>query len=131
LISKGSASGGLLWDQTGACLKTATQIGYPDKPVILVADTQADLQGAIVYGVVFVRDTTAPGSSTSYGGTATFVGHSTGTIYGSVVVQGRASKINGTSAVVYNQQILNALSSLTALNPAAEVAGSWTDRYAY
>jgi hypothetical protein len=131
LISKGSASGGLLWDQTGACLKTASQIGYPDKPVILVADAQADLQGAIVYGVVFVRDTTAPGSSTSYGGTASFVGHSTGTIYGSVVVQGVAKKINGTSAVVYNQQIMNALGSLTALNPAAEVSGSWTDRYAY
>jgi hypothetical protein len=131
LITKASASGGLIWDQTGGCLKSASQIGYPDKPVILVADGQADLQGAIMYGVVFVRDTTAAGSSTPYGGTANFVGHSTGTIYGSVVVQGTAKKINGTSAVVYNQQIMDALGALTALNPASEVAGSWTDRYAY
>jgi len=131
LITKGSATGGLLWDQTGGCLKSASQIGYPDKPVILVADNSADLQGAIVFGLVFIRDTTAAGSSTSFGGTATFVGHSTGTIYGSVVVQGAASKINGTSAVVYNGQIMAALLGLTSLNPASPVPGSWTDRYAY
>jgi len=131
LITKGSATGGLLWDQTGGCLKSASQIGYPDKPVILVADGSADLQGATVFGIVFIRDTTAAGSSTSYGGTANFVGHSTGTIYGAMVVQGTASKINGTSAIVYNGQILTALAGLNTLNPAGPLPGSWTDRYAY
>ena len=131
LIAKGSASGGLIWDQTGGCLKSASQIGYPDRPVILVADGQADLQGAIVYGIMFIRDTTAAGSSTSYGGTANFVGHSTGTIYGAMVVQGTASKINGTSAIIYNPAIIQALGTLNPLNPAAPVPGSWTDRYAY
>jgi Tfp pilus assembly protein PilX len=131
LITKGSATGGLLWDQTGGCLKSASQIGYPDKPVILVADGTADLQGAIMYGIMFIRDTTAAGSSTSYGGTANFVGHSTGTIYGAMVVQGTASKINGTSAIVYNGNILTALAAENPLNPAGPVPGSWTDRYAY
>jgi hypothetical protein len=131
LITKGSATGGLLWDQTGTCLKSATQIGYPDKPVILVADGTSDLQGAIMFGILFIRDTTAAGSSTSYGGTATFVGHSTGTIYGAMVVQGTASKINGTSAIIYNGNVISALGALNPLNPAAPVPGSWTDRYAY
>jgi Tfp pilus assembly protein PilX len=131
LITKGSASGGLIWDQTGTCFKTATQVGYPDKPVIIVSDGTADLQGAVLYGMLFVRDTTAAGSSTTYGGAANFVGHSTGTIYGAVVVQGHASKINGSSAVIYNQTVMSTLLNLTPMNPAAPVPGSWTDRYAY
>lgn len=132
LITKGSAKGGIIWDQTGSCLAGATQIGYPDKPVILVSDGNADLQGAIMYGMLFVRDTTPAGQSTpNYGGAATFVGHSTGTIYGSVVVQGPAAKLNGSSAIVYNGTVLNAFKNLPGQLVASPVPGAWTDRYAY
>ena len=131
MITKATSVGGILWDQTGGCLKSSTQIGYPDFPVILVEDGSADLQGATMFGLLFVRDTTAPGSSTTYGGAANFVGHSTGTIYGSVVVQGAASKINGTSAVVYIPQLMTTLANEKALQVSHPIPGSWTDRYAY
>jgi len=123
-----SFTGGIVWDRTGACSLTGT-IGWPDRPVAWVADGNSDLQGGTVYGIVFVRDTSDP--TTIVGGAANFVSHSTGTIYGSVVVQGTGSKLNGSSAVVYNGTVLKNLANLQATNPASQVPGSWTDRYVY
>jgi len=135
LISKANAAGtggGVIWDQSGTCLKSATQIGYPDKPVVLVSDGAATLQGATMFGLVFVRDTTAAGSSTAnYGGAATFTANSNGTIYGSVVVQGNAAKLNGTTAIIYNSAVMKGLGGGGGKNPAAPLPGSWTDRYSY
>jgi hypothetical protein len=84
-----------------------------------------------MFGMVFIRDTTAAGSTTSFGGTASFVSHSTGTIYGSVIVQGNGDKLNGSSSIVYNQNVMNNLLNLDSLYVASPVPGSWTDRYAY
>jgi hypothetical protein len=119
----------LIWDQTGGCLKSSSQVGYPDKPVILVSDGGAENLGSTVFGIVFVRDTSDP--TTVVGGAGTFVTHSTGTIYGSVVVQGSAAKLNGSSAIVYNGAVIAALAGLPGANPPAPLPGSWTDRYSY
>jgi len=75
-----------------------------------------------------VRDTSDP--TTTKGGAAYFTSRSTGTIYGSVVVQG-GGHLNGSSAIVYNSTVMKALSNLNATNPASQVPGSWTDRYGY
>jgi len=131
LAAKGKLKGGIIWDRSGTCLKSVAQIGYPDKPNLLVSDGTADLQGSIMFGMVFVRDTTAAGGHTAFGGSATFVSHSTGTIYGSVIVQGNAAKLNGSSSVVYNKTVMNNLLNLDVLYTASPVPGSWTDRYAY
>lgn len=132
LATKGKLKGGIIWDRTGGCLSTSgLQFGYPDKPNLLVSDGTADLQGGTMFGMVFVRDTTAAGSTTTYGGAATFTSHSTGTIYGSVIVQGTAAKLNGSSSVVYSQIVMNNLLNLDSLYVASPVPGSWTDRYAY
>lgn len=130
LAAKDKTKGGLIWDRSGSCLATGTQYGYPDKPVILVSDGSADLQGGTMFGMLFVRDTTTPGP-TVFGGAASFTSHSTGTIYGSVIVQGPVSKLNGSSAVIYNGQVMTTLLNLDSLYSASPVPGSWTDRYAY
>jgi Tfp pilus assembly protein PilX len=141
LISRTSSStskGGLVWDQTGACLAsmgTSSQIGWPDKPVILVEDganssTGVKFTGGTLYGLVFVRDVASPMDFTA-GGDGTFTASSNGTVYGSVVVQGTATKLNGNSAIIYNASVLGLLDTLSASNPAAPVPGSWTDRYSY
>lgn len=136
LISKANANGtggGIIWDQSGTCLKSATQIGYPNQPVVLVSDATATLQGATMFGLLFVRDTTAAGSSTAkYGGAATFNANSNGTLYGSVVVQGTATKLNGTTAIIYNSTVMKNLNPPGGgKNPSAPLPGSWTDRYSY
>jgi len=52
-------------------------------------------------------------------------------IYGAVVVHGTVTRINGTSAIIYSQQVLNNLSNETPLNPFSAVPAAWTDRFAY
>jgi hypothetical protein len=83
------------------------------------------------FGLVFVRDTTSPGSATKWGGAADFTANSTGVIYGSVVSQGTISKFNGTAGVIYNGTVMDNLLKLPSMMSAAPVPGSWTDRYAY
>ena len=85
-----------------------------------------------MFGLLFVRDTTAAGSSTGkYGGAATFSANSNGTLYGSVVVQGTATKLNGTTAIIYNSTVMRGINTSGGKNPAAPLPGSWTDRYSY
>jgi Tfp pilus assembly protein PilX len=132
LAAKAATTGGLLWDQTGGCLASGIQFGYPDKPVILVSDGSAGLKQNNMFGIVFVRDTTPAGQSTTkYGGVASFTADSSGTIYGSVIVQGSVTKFNGSAAVIYNNLIGTNLGLENSLNSASPVPGSWTDRYSY
>jgi hypothetical protein len=98
---------------------------------LLVSDGDTVLQSQTMYGMVFVRDTTAAGSSTSWGGGSDFTAHSTGTIYGAVIVQGTLSKFNGSASVVYSGTVMDNLLKLPSMLSAAPVPGSWTDRYAY
>ena len=136
LISKTSsatATGGIVWVQTGDCLAaigSGNKMGWPDKPVALVQDTSGDLLGGTFYGLVFIRD---PNSSmnVSTGGVGTFTAHSNGTVYGSVVVQGTAAKLNGSSAIIYNGTVLGAFATESGGTSDSPVPGSWTDRYAY
>jgi len=123
-----SFTGGIVWDQTGACDLSPT-VGWPDKPVAWVSD--GDLRGNIgtVFGLVFVRDTTDPGP-TVVGGAVSISNNSQGTIYGSLVIQGGGT-LNGSSAVIYNGNVMKALSNLNSTNPASQVPGTWTDRYGY
>jgi len=78
---------------------------------------------------VFVRDTTDPGP-TVVGGAVSISNNSQGTIYGSLVIQGGGT-LNGSSAVIYNGNVMKALSNLNSTNPASQVPGTWTDRYGY
>jgi hypothetical protein len=71
------------------------------------------------------------GVSIATGGNATLDMHSNGTVYGSVVLQGTSGHINGTSAVVYNQDVLTALQNSGSFVKFGGVPGGWTDRTSY
>ncbi len=131
LASKAKSVGGLLWDRSGSCLGSLSANRISGFPCNFGLRRDGNLQGAIMYGLLFVRDTTAGGRlRPTDGGGATLVMHSTGTIYGSAIVQGTA-RANGTSAIVYNGTVMQTLLNLDSNYGAAPVPGSWTDRYAY
>jgi len=135
-----SAASGLVWVQSGAgCTRVGsnTQVGTPDAPVLLVWDRALDIQGR-VFGLVFVRTDTCTGPqagsctiSPTTGGNGTLDMNAGAAVYGSVVIQGVVDKANGTSAVIYNESVLNNLSNEPAFKPFGPVPGSWTDNAAY
>jgi len=122
-------SGGIVWDQSGSCLSGAGQVGFPDKPVAWVSDGSMHQSGTstVVFGMVFVRDTSSP--TTSVGGVADFQSNGF-TVYGSVVIQGTATKMNAGTRIIYNGTVMKPLADPWKA-PASPVPGSWTDRYAY
>jgi hypothetical protein len=143
-----SQNSGLVWCQDGSMCAHGT----PEAPVLMVFDGSGpDITGSgNVYGMVFGRSTglntsggctTAAATSTTdkpvcvldvaTGGDASFSMHSNGVIYGSIVVQGTTGKLNGTSAVVYNQDVLTVLKNNGSFVKFAGVPGSWSDRVSY
>ena len=53
LFNKINVTGGLVWDRTGGCLNgtSVSQIGYPDKPVLLVSDGDTVLQQETMFEI--------------------------------------------------------------------------------
>lgn len=138
---KGS-SYGIVWDQQGCGIGSNNQVGTVDNPVLLVEDGTTKIQGRL-FGMLYVRpafygdpgspstqklDPATGASSTAGASLSTDAGAA---IYGAVIVHGTVSKINGTSAVVYNGQVLSNLAGEAQLNLASSVPGSWSDRFAY
>lgn len=123
---------GLVWCQDGSMCAHGT----PEAPVLLVFDGSGpDITGSgNVYGMVFGRATglaTGGVLSAATGGDATFTMHSNNVVYGSVVLQGSTGKLNGTSAVVYNQDVLTTLKNNPGFIKFTGVPGSWSDRVSY
>jgi Tfp pilus assembly protein PilX len=138
-----SAYSGLVWCQTGCNVGSNTQMGTATNPVLLVVDGSFTNHGTI-FGMVFVRSLDAAGNTLTpaagytmsssviaNGGNATLDMAAGAVVYGSVVVQGIVSKANGTSAVVYNKDVLTNLVNNPKLTPFGGVSGSWTDRTSY
>jgi Tfp pilus assembly protein PilX len=133
---------GLVWCQDGSLCATGT----PELPVLVVIDGGTTLSGDI-YGLVFLKSTDdtstfaanypSPGKhvptgvSLATGGNATLDMHANGTVYGSIVLQGTSGHINGTSAVVYNQDVLTALQNSGSFVKFGGVPGGWTDKTSY
>ena len=137
--SKGTAYG-IIWDQ-GQCngINSNQQAGTPDWPVLLVEDGKSvKIQGRM-FGLLFVRPDLYDGDTSKLDPTTGAAPDGSGclemdggaAIYGSVVVQGQVCKINGTSAIIYNANVLTNLGNEPSLNKAAPVPGSWSDRFAY
>jgi Tfp pilus assembly protein PilX len=127
--SLNSSSVGLIWDQGGSGTTSGQVVGSPDKPVLLVDDHTSRMQGTL-FGLLFIRSVNTPLDPTT-GGDATLDANANGTVYGSVVIQGTAEKLNGTMAIVYNEQVLANLGKEVQFNPFGPVPASWTDRFSY
>jgi hypothetical protein len=117
---------GLVWDQTGCGIGSNQQVATPDEPVLLVSDGAMVIQGRM-FGLLFLRSTTTP-LDPAVGGNATLRMNAGAIVYGSVVIQGQFIRGNGTSAIVYNAQVLTNLGNEPEFNPLASVPGSWSDR---
>ena len=138
-----SAYSGMVWCQTGCTIGSNTQMGTATNPVLLVIDGSASIRGT-VFGLVFLRSLDAAGNTLTpaggytmsasvinNGGNAQLSMNAGATVYGSVVIQGIVNKVNGTSAVVYNKDVLTNLVNNPNFTPFGGVSGSWTDSTSY
>jgi hypothetical protein len=139
-----SALSGIVWCQIDCDIDSGEQIGTPSKPVLLVVDGSARIQGT-VFGLVFLRTPAATPAKhpltgahdhsvdkldPSTGGTATLDMNAGATVYGAVVVQGAIDKANGTAAIIYSGDVFkNFSNSIPAKN--SNLPGAWTDRLTY
>jgi len=122
----------LVWCQDGSLCAQGTA----DAPVLMVWDGSGpDLTGSgDDYGLFFGRSTglaTGGVLSATTGGDATFTMHSKGVVYGAIVLQGETGQLNGTSAVVYNKDVLQALANGGGFTKAGGLPGSWNDQTSY
>lgn len=120
---------GIIWCQTGCDIGAQTQLGTPSKPVLLVVDGAARIQGR-VFGLVFLRDPSEADLNPVTGGAAALRMNAGAAVYGSIIVQGEVEKANGTAAVIYNDDVFRNLSK--AIPPKnSNLPGAWTDRLSY
>jgi hypothetical protein len=139
-----ATTSGIVWCQVNCDIGPSDQVGTPAKPVLLVIDGPAKIQGT-VFGLVYLRsvpatpakhplngahDHTVDKLDPATGGTATLDMNSGAVVYGAVVVQGKIDKANGTAAIVYSGEIFkNFSNSIPAKN--SNLPGAWTDRLTY
>ncbi|WP_213433937.1 MULTISPECIES: PilX N-terminal domain-containing pilus assembly protein [Lysobacteraceae] len=139
-----SSLSGIVWCQTNCNIGSNTQVGTPAKPVVLVIDGNARIQGR-VFGLVFMRtpaatpakhplngahDHTADKLDPATGGTATLDMNAGATVYGAVVVQGKIDKANGTAAIIYSGDVFKNFAG--SIPPkTSNLPGAWTDRLTY
>ena len=130
-----SASSGIIWCQQNCNISSNNQVGTPNAPVILILDGPVTIQG-VVFGFVFIRDTGStlrPQTGSSLPGNCPnncMLSFNAGSaIYGALVVQGQI-KSNGTSAVIYDGNVLQSI--IDQAPPIyATLPGAWNDRRSY
>jgi hypothetical protein len=130
-----AATHGVIWCQTGCDITSGAQIGTPDAPVVLIIDGPVQIHG-VVFGFVFIRDTGAtlrPDTGGSLAGACPnncILQMNAGTaIYGGMAIQGQI-KVNGTSAVIYDGNVLRGIVEDGGLIYST-LPGAWTDRRSY
>lgn len=141
---------GLVWCQSSCGINSGEVVGSAAAPVLLVIDGSAVIKGK-VYGLVFLRTQAKVGGtavtmtpSTGYtmttaeinaGGNAELEMHggagNSAVVYGAMVVQGTATKLNGSNAVVYNGDVMQSLMNEPSFVQFGGVPGGWTDRVSY
>jgi len=136
-----ATSSGIIWCQQdeqnpNRCdIGANSQVGTPSAPVILVLDGPVSIQGT-VFGLVFIRDTGAalnPATGSSLPGVCPndciLTMNAGAAVYGALVMQGQM-KANGTSAVIYDGNVLQAVIEQTEPTYAT-LPGAWTDQHSY
>lgn len=133
-----SNASGLVWCQTSCDVGSNEQVGTPSHPVLLVIDGSAKIQGR-VFGLILLRSLAGGATltpSTGYkmsatevqnGGNATLDMNAGAAVYGSIVVQGKIDKANGTAAVIYNSDVLVNLANDPSNQKFSGVPGGWAD----
>lgn len=134
----GSGTGGFYWVPSGNCSPNATgDIGSPTDPVVIVTDCSFKDTGPTIYGLVFVRDTSAVygdgscAADADAAGAADYeAGGGTATIYGAVVIEG-PGKLNGGLDIISSPAILSQIVNSDRNLKFARVPGTWNDSLTY
>lgn len=133
---------GLIWCQSNCDIGSNTQLGTPEKPVVVVIDGSARIQGR-VFGMVYLRSLaggatltpvagyTMTSAEIDAGGNATLDMNAGAVIYGALVVHGKVDKANGTAAVVFDANVLNNIGNSDNNNRYATLPGAWNDNISY
>lgn len=120
LANLGKDAKGFYWYRGAAeCGLSASAIGTPQRPVVLVSDKPVHLKSGVqFFGVIFVR-------SEAGGGTLL---HATGggQVYGSAVLEGDAS-LAGNLAIIFNKAVLRNLANSPDFVRYGPIPGTWTD----
>jgi hypothetical protein len=102
----------LVWLRGGLRLDSATVLGSPEHPVLLVADGPVELHaGAVIHGVV-------------YGTAASWTDTASAAVHGAVILEGDL-QATGSTQIHHNNAVLQALHDRTGSY--ARVPGSWRD----
>jgi len=143
---------GLVWCQQNCDVNSGEVVGKASAPVLLVIDGAATIKGKI-FGLVFLRTqaivngsaaTLTPLTVPPYkmstteilaGGNADLTMHggagNSAVVYGAMIVQGTATKLNGSNSIVYNGDVLQALSNQPPFLKFVGLPGGWSDRVSY
>lgn len=133
---------GLIWCQSNCNIGSGTQLGTPDNPVVVVIDGSATIQGR-VFGMVYLRTTaggatltpvagyTMTSAEVANGGGATLDMNAGAIVYGAMVVHGKVDKANGTAAIVFDANVLDAIGKNPNNNRYATLPGAWNDNSSY
>lgn len=132
-----AAEGGFFWAQNNCSLQNGV-IGTPEKPVVLVVDSVGNNKGfknngAVVYGLIFVRDPAAVYDPAYAGGAGSAVyeaGGGGGVVYGAIVIEGPGT-LNGGLKVISSPGILQAIIESPKNIKLAKVPDSWNDGLSY
>lgn len=121
-----AASSGLIY-VTGLCtLPNVAQVGSLAKPVIMVVDNDVTVGHTdLFYGMLFIR---SPNTATTLGNAATISGNANGKWFGSIVLEGGASHMDGTMDLVYMDTSAGSPDDpLPDSTRFARLPGSWLD----
>ena len=120
---------GMVWCQENCGLDSQITFGSPDAPVVLVVDGDVDL-AARVFGLLFLRSNGSADLVPADGGNAELrINNGHAAVYGAVVVQGTATKING-GVIVSDPTVLGGLGGAGNDKPAT-LPGAWNDQKSY
>lgn len=128
-----STGGGFFYLPQGLQLSGTGQVGTPEHPVVIIADTSFKDTGPTIYGLVFVRDpatTYDPGVAGGAGGAYYASGGGTAVIYGAVVIEGEGT-LNGGLKIISSPETLKAILNDPNNIKFARVPGSWNDSLSY
>jgi len=121
---------GLIWLRS-TCDISGT-VGSPSQPVLIVKDGVAKVNAdTVIFGLIFVRSTGTEALSPTTGGNAEIQVNGKTAIYGGIIVQGAADKLNGTGAIIYDKTVMSNLVTNLTIPDVYGLPGSWSDTVAY
>jgi hypothetical protein len=130
-----SASSGIIWCQQNCNIGSGNQVGTPNAPVILILDGPVTHPGHRVRIRVHPRHGHHPAAANGQQpagncpNNCMLTFNAGSAIYGALVVQGQI-KSNGTSAVIYDGNVLQSI--IDQAPPIyATLPGAWNDRRSY